>query len=116
MADKIKILLRAEVKEHEHRTALTPANARLLIDSGRFSITVERSDGSESARCFGDSEYEGAGCTLIDASSWPTAEKGNIILGLKELPEASTPHNNDHIHFAHAFKSQDGLFRHCSRA
>lgn len=104
----IPLLLRAEVKGHEHRTPLTPANAKKLLDSGRFTITVEKSDGSSSARCYSDSEYEAAGCKIIAADSWPTVEKGTTILGLKELPEATTPHSNDHIFFAHAFKGQDG--------
>ena len=40
---KPHIWLRAETKEQEQRTALTPENARQLLDAG-FKVTVERSD------------------------------------------------------------------------
>jgi saccharopine dehydrogenase (NAD+, L-lysine-forming) len=108
MADAARILLRAEVKGHEHRSPLTPTNAKALLDSGRFSISVERSDGSGSCRIFKDEEYERVGCELVPAGSWPAYANGAVILGLKELPESEAPHTNDHIFFAHAFKLQDG--------
>lgn len=44
--------LRAETKPMEHRAALTPATAKILLDAG-FKITVERSD----LRIFDDEEY-----------------------------------------------------------
>lgn len=44
--------LRAETKPMEHRAALTPATAKILLDAG-FKITVERSE----ERIFDDQEY-----------------------------------------------------------
>lgn len=44
--------LRAETKPMEHRAALTPATAKILLDAG-FKITVERSE----ERIFDDEEY-----------------------------------------------------------
>jgi saccharopine dehydrogenase (NAD+, L-lysine-forming) len=104
----VPILLRAEVKGHEHRSPLTPTNAKALLDTGRFAISVERSDGSPSCRIFTDEEYERVGCQLVPAGSWPSFAKGTVVLGLKELPDSDAPHTNDHIFFAHAFKLQDG--------
>ena len=45
--------LRCETKEFERRTALSPSNAKKLIDAG-FEIFVER----DTQRIFADSEYE----------------------------------------------------------
>lgn len=44
--------LRAETKPMEHRAALTPETAKILLDAG-FQITVERSE----ERIFDDEEY-----------------------------------------------------------
>lgn len=44
--------LRAETKPMEHRAALTPETAKILLDAG-FRITVERSE----ERIFDDEEY-----------------------------------------------------------
>lgn len=45
--------LRAEKKEFERRSALTPTTARKLIDAG-FDISVERDE----QRIFDDEEFE----------------------------------------------------------
>jgi NAD/NADP transhydrogenase alpha subunit len=45
--------LRCEKKEFERRAALSPGNAKALIDAG-FTIHVERDE----QRIFDDSEYE----------------------------------------------------------
>ncbi|ORX42790.1 hypothetical protein DM01DRAFT_1296312 [Hesseltinella vesiculosa] len=89
----------------EHRAALTPATAKLLLDNG-FKITVERS----SLRIFDDEEYEKVGCPLVDTLSWKTdAPADAYIVGLKELPENDdSPLHHTHIFFAHCFKNQGG--------
>ncbi|PMH41409.1 saccharopine dehydrogenase [Vibrio sp. 10N.286.49.B3] len=94
--------LRDEVKVGEHRTALTPAGAKALIDAGA-SLVVERS----TTRIFADSAYQDVGCKLVDAHSWVEAPAHAYVLGLKELAEESFALKHQHIYFAHAFKGQD---------
>jgi saccharopine dehydrogenase (NAD+, L-lysine forming) len=48
------VWLRDEVKPHEQRTALTPANAAKLVAAG-FTVSVERTTND---RCFADTDYE----------------------------------------------------------
>ena len=97
------IWLRAETKPHEERTALTPNNAKALIDAG-FSITIESSEQS----IFEDEEYIKAGCELRQAGEWKQAPSDAFVLGLKELPEDTFPLSHNHIYFAHAYKEQQG--------
>jgi len=95
--------LRAETKPGEARAALTPHTAGKLIENG-FTVTVERSQQS----IFAPQEYEQAGCTLVDAGSWPAAPAQAYILGLKELPLSNAALTHHHIYFAHAYKQQTG--------
>lgn len=100
--DKI-LWLRAETKEFERRTPLTPQGAKSLIEAGA-NVHVERCP----RRIFSDREYEEAGCKLVPCLSWKTeAPQGAYILGLKELQEEQTPLFHHHIYFAHAFKGQN---------
>ncbi|KAI9487776.1 MAG: hypothetical protein EXX96DRAFT_593738 [Benjaminiella poitrasii] len=89
----------------EHRAALTPGTAKLLLENG-FRVTVERSE----ERIFDDNEYAEVGCTLADKLSWRTdAPTDAYIVGLKELPENDdSPLHHTHIFFAHCFKNQAG--------
>ena len=75
---KAHFWLRDEDRATERRTALTPKNARTLVENG-FSVTVEMSD----KRAFANGEYEAAGCLLAEPRSWPDAPKDTVILGLK---------------------------------
>eukprot|EP01061_Rhynchopus_euleeides_P047756 TRINITY_DN979_c2_g1_i1.p1 TRINITY_DN979_c2_g1~~TRINITY_DN979_c2_g1_i1.p1 ORF type:complete len:467 (+),score=160.87 TRINITY_DN979_c2_g1_i1:116-1516(+) len=98
--------MRNETKEGERRTALTPKDAKTLIEAGH-KLTVE----SFPDRCFPDADYKAAGAQLVPSGAWDTpdkVEKDAIVLGLKELPDGkrSLPHR--HIMFAHCFKDQDG--------
>jgi saccharopine dehydrogenase (NAD+, L-lysine-forming) len=96
--------IRAEVKPQEERTAITPENAKQLIDSGLFTLHVERS----TDRIFPDEEYAGVGCTLVETGSWPSADPAAFIVGLKELPEEDSPLTHRHVFFGHCFKQQTG--------
>ncbi|KAI7900399.1 uncharacterized protein BX663DRAFT_532333 [Cokeromyces recurvatus] len=89
----------------EHRAALTPDTAKILLENG-FKITVERSE----ERIFDDNEYTQVGCTLVEKLSWKKdAPKDAYIIGLKELPENdNSPLQHTHIFFAHCFKNQAG--------
>lgn len=101
---KPHIWLRAETKPHEERRALSPGNARKLLEHG-FQLTVERS----TRAVFDDREYEDVGCKCVAENSWEDqAPAEAYILGLKELPESAAPLAHRHIYFAHAYKEQDG--------
>ncbi|BGP07158.1 Saccharopine dehydrogenase [Rhodotorula toruloides] len=101
----LNLWLRCETKEFEHRSALTPTTAKQLIDSGRFSVTVER----DPQRIFDDEEFERVGCKLVEHNSWPSAPLSSPIIGLKELPPNDTsPLPHTHIMFAHCYKQQGG--------
>ena len=101
--------LRAEQKPLEHRSALTPATTRALIDAG-YTVHVERSPSDpDFKRVFDDDEFERAGATLVETGSWPNAPQDTIIVGLKELPEKPAfPLKHTHVQFAHCYKNQGG--------
>ncbi|EJD52162.1 saccharopine dehydrogenase [Auricularia subglabra TFB-10046 SS5] len=98
-----RLWLRCEKKEFERRAALSPSNAKKLIDAG-FEIFVERDE----QRIFDDSEYQAVGCKLVDNNSWASALVDVPIIGLKELPVSKEPIAHTHIQFAHAYKNQAG--------
>ena len=93
--------LRAEQRENEDRTGLTPDGAADLIAQG-MTVSVEDSPD----RILPTSAYAAAGCDIVPAHSWPDAPSDAIILGLKELPDDGTPLPHRHIMFGHAFKGQ----------
>jgi saccharopine dehydrogenase (NAD+, L-lysine forming) len=104
------VWLRSETLHKERRVALTPLDAKLLLDHGS-QVTVERC----STRIFGDSEYEQVGCTLVDQDGWRGAECESdvvphdaYILGLKELGPLPKSLARAHMYFAHCFKEQFG--------
>ena len=97
------IWLRAETKDNEERSALTPRAAKVLLEAG-FQLTVERSFQS----AIPADDFADLGCKIVTPGAWPTAPDDAYILGLKELPNDGTPLRHRHIYFAHAFKGQDG--------
>jgi saccharopine dehydrogenase (NAD+, L-lysine-forming) len=70
------IWLREETLDNERRTALTPQDAKKLVEQG-FNVTVERS----TKRIFSDDEYLNVGCSLVEAGSWKDAPLTATILG-----------------------------------
>jgi saccharopine dehydrogenase (NAD+, L-lysine forming) len=117
------IHLRSETKPLEHRSALSPATAKALVDAG-YTLNVERSP----VRIFDDAEFEKVGATLVEEGSWVNAPEDHIILGLKELLEeecesppppplnsrqaadvvSTVPLKHVHVTFHHCFKNQGG--------
>ncbi len=93
--------LRAEQRDNETRTGLTPEGAAALIASG-MKVSVEDSD----SRVIPIAAYAQAGCEIVPAHSWPDAPRDAVIFGLKELPEDGTPLPHVHIMFGHAYKGQ----------
>lgn len=59
----MKIGVAKEIKEFENRVALTPNNAKILVDDGH-EVVFETGAGEGSN--FPDSEYEEAGVTIVD--------------------------------------------------
>ncbi|OUR96786.1 hypothetical protein A9Q84_10620 [Halobacteriovorax marinus] len=104
------IWLRHETKPFEQRCCLTPKACKELLDLGH-DVIVEKSP----ARIFEDAEYEAAGCTLAETSSWTGAPLNAIITGLKELDDQDFALSHRHIHFAHVFKNQTGYEKTLSR-
>jgi saccharopine dehydrogenase (NAD+, L-lysine-forming) len=93
--------IRAEQRDNETRTGITPAGARQLIAAG-MKVCVEESP----TRVIADADYAAAGCRMVATHSWPDAPREAVIFGLKELPEDGTPLPHRHIMFGHAFKGQ----------
>ncbi|KAF2761940.1 Formate/glycerate dehydrogenase catalytic domain-like protein [Pseudovirgaria hyperparasitica] len=99
--------LRQEQRPYEHR-AFSPDVVGKLVAAG-YPVHVERSSTDPSyERIFKDQEYSDAGAKLVDTHTWTDADKGTLILGLKELPEEDFPLKNDHIQFSHCYKDQGG--------
>ncbi|MEZ5913648.1 MAG: saccharopine dehydrogenase [Paracoccaceae bacterium] len=97
----VHLWLRAETRDNEERTGLTPEGAAQLRAAG-LAVTVEESR----QRALDIGGYAEAGCNIVPEASWPQAPGDAIIFGLKELPEDGTPLRHRHILFGHAFKGQ----------
>jgi saccharopine dehydrogenase (NAD+, L-lysine forming) len=95
--------LRAEDKALEERAPLVPAGAARLLAAGH-TVTVE----PDARRAFGLDEYLGAGCRTAPSHAWRDAPADTVVLGLKELAEASWPLRHRHVYFAHVYKGQQG--------
>lgn len=93
--------LRAESRNNETRTGLTPEGVATLIADG-FTVTVEDSP----TRVIETDAYRKTGATIAPAHAWVDAPQGAIIFGLKELPDDGTPLRHPHIMFGHAYKAQ----------
>lgn len=49
------------------------------------------------------------GCKMVESETWETnAPLDAFVIGLKELPEGTSPLKHNHIFFAHCFKEQTG--------
>lgn len=97
------IWLRSESRQTERRTPLLAEGAKELMDTG-YRVVVERSKN----RIIKDSDYEVAGCEMVEAEGWMQPMDDTLILGLKELPDEPEIITNPHILFAHAYKEQAG--------
>ena len=76
------VLLRAEQRDTEQRTPITPKGAAALHEAG-VDVVVE----SSPERVFSDDAYEAVGCPVVHAGSWLTAPPETVVVGIKELPE-----------------------------
>src|SRR5215212_10015730 len=69
-----------EIKEQEHRVALLPSAAYQLIKRGH-KVVVERNAGGGAG--YPDSEYEGAGATMVSEHA-AAFEQAELIVKVKE--------------------------------
>ncbi len=102
--------LRAETHLNEHRSPITPHEARTLKQAG-MRITVERNPD----RACKDADFAALGCDMVDAGTWVNAPSDTVILGLKDIPVADFPLRHKHIQFAHVYKGQDGADQYLNR-
>jgi saccharopine dehydrogenase (NAD+, L-lysine-forming) len=97
------LILRAETKLGERRTALTPEAVVELRTSG-VDVKVERSE----LRIFPDDRYCESGATLVPPGTWHNSGQNTLVLGLKELP--ALPEYavlaQHHSYFAHCYRGQ----------
>lgn len=100
---KPHIWVRTEHKAHEKRVALVPKDAKTLMKAG-FKVTVEKSPD----RCIPIEDFEKVGCEIAEQGSWPDAPLDAYVLGVKELPAATTDLGHKHIYFGHVYKDQPG--------
>ena len=84
-----------EIKDQEHRVALTPSGARELAMAGH-EVVVQAGAGEGSG--FGDEEYAEAGATLVTAEQAWDAE---LVLKVKEPLESEVHHLRDQMLFTY---------------
>lgn len=80
----MKIGVAKEIKKHEYRVGLTPANARAYINAGH-SVTVERGAGEDAG--FSDQAYLNAGAS-IESNKKKMFDSSEMIIKVKE-PQVS---------------------------
>ncbi|MFF4245636.1 saccharopine dehydrogenase [Streptomyces sp. NPDC001822] len=103
----LRLWLRHESRPTERRAALTPEDARKLIERG-VHVTVEESP----QRVFPIDGYAGAGCVIAPQGSWARrCPSTAYVLGLKELPDEPAALVHRHVFFGHAYKGQPGAPR-----
>ncbi|MDR3046189.1 MAG: hypothetical protein LBU51_01060 [Bacteroidales bacterium] len=81
----------------ERRVAITPENAKKLIDGKNCLIYFTPS----SKRVFDNTTYQNAGCLPSE-----TLTEANIIIGVKEIPISFFEKNKTYIFFSHTIKGQ----------
>lgn len=82
----MKIGVVREIKDQEHRVALTPTGARVLQQAGH-RVLVEAGAGQNSG--FPDAQYQAAGAAIVSvAEAWDT----DLVLKVKEPLEVEYPY------------------------
>lgn len=103
MPADLRLWLRHEVRDTEHRTPVVPSDAARLVAAG-VAVTVEDSP----RRVFATDEYTAVGCAVAEAGSWVDAPAGTYVVGLKDLPAQPVELRHRHVFFSHTFKGQEG--------
>ena len=93
-------LIRAEDKNiWERRTPIVPANLKEILSKTKANVFVQRSE----KRFFPSQEYESVGAQLCDDMA-----QGDIIFGIKEIPEQKILADKIYLFFSHTIKGQSG--------
>jgi len=91
----MKIGVVKEIKDKEHRVALTPAGADHLVAEGH-TVLIENNAGAGSG--FKNTEYEAKGARIVStAEAWDT----DLVVKVKEPLEQEYPYLNDNILFTY---------------
>ncbi|HEY9062660.1 MAG TPA: bifunctional lysine ketoglutarate reductase /saccharopine dehydrogenase family protein [Pseudobacteroides sp.] len=94
------IVIRAEDKNiWEKRTPVIPVDLKEVIDKTKSTAYVQTS----SIRCFSDKEYKAQGAITCD-----DINAGDIIIGIKEIPEHKLLNDKVYLFFSHTIKGQSG--------
>ena len=92
------LLIRAEDKNiWEKRAAITPEDLKLILEETGARSYIEKSE----KRFFKENAYEAAGAQVCEGM-----EKGDVIFGVKEIPEEKILDNKTYIFFSHTIKGQ----------
>ena len=84
-----------EIKDHEHRVALTPAGAQALRQAGH-TVLVQAGAGLGSG--FPDTQYRDVGaCSVTVEQAWDT----DLVLKVKEPLASEYPYLQQHILFTY---------------
>ncbi len=91
-------LIREEKIPADNRVALTPAQCKWIHkNSGMVKIVVQTSQ----TRCFSDKEYQSAGVEVVE-----NMQHCDILMGIKEIAEASLIPGKTYLFFSHTRKKQ----------
>ena len=94
------ILIRAEDKNQwERRAPLTPADLNEVLTATKAQAYLQRSD----KRLFPAEYYTATGAELSD-----NMEPGDVILGIKEIPQEKLLDARTYLFFSHTIKGQPG--------
>ncbi|SMC97976.1 alpha-aminoadipic semialdehyde synthase [Desulfocicer vacuolatum DSM 3385] len=92
------LLIRAEDKNiWEKRAAIVPADLKLILEETGTNAYIEKSE----KRFFTEDAYGAAGANLCEGM-----EKGDVIFGVKEIPEEKILDDKTYIFFSHTIKGQ----------
>jgi alpha-aminoadipic semialdehyde synthase len=95
---KKSLLIRAEDKNQwERRTPLIPRDAAQIRQGGETRVLAETS----AKRCFSDSDYLDAGVEICQGM-----DAGDVILGVKEIPNEKLLPGKVYLFFSHTVKGQ----------
>jgi len=92
------LLIRAEDKNiWEKRAAIVPEDLKLILEESGAKAYIENSE----KRFFPRAAYESAGAVACDGM-----EQGDVIFGVKEIPEEKILDDKTYIFFSHTIKGQ----------
>lgn len=92
------LLIRAEDKNiWEKRAAIVPDDLKLILQETGATAFIEKSE----KRYFSEADYEAAGAGVCEGMA-----PGDVIFGVKEIPEEKILNDKTYIFFSHTIKGQ----------